>query len=88
LVDHKPGAAVVPVSQAIHTSNSSRLTLKDTSINTSINVSINNSSRGNSIRSSSSTASTTNQEEVNTRGRAVRHLAFLHQQPIGTTKQC
>jgi hypothetical protein len=43
LVDLRPGAAAVLVSQATHPSNSSRITLKDTRTNTSINVNINSS---------------------------------------------
>jgi hypothetical protein len=84
-VDRKPGAAVVPVSHAIHPSSSSRVNLKDTS--TSININIISNSRGSSLSSNNSIADTTNQEEVSTRGRAVRHLAFLPQQPTRTTKQ-
>jgi hypothetical protein len=84
-VDRKPGAAVVPVSHAIHPSSSSGVNLKDTS--TSINININSNSRGSSLSSNNSTADTTNQEEVSTRGRAVRHLAFLPQQQTRTTKQ-
>jgi hypothetical protein len=73
-VDHRLGAAVVPVSQAIHPNSSSRVTLRD--ISTRTNVRINNNSRGSTL-SNSSTASTTNWEEISIRGRIVRHLAFL-----------
>jgi hypothetical protein len=77
-VDASLAATVVPVSQAIHPNCSSRVTPRDTS--TSINVSINNSSF--LSNSSSSTARTTNREEVSIRGRTVRHLTFLLQQLI------
>jgi hypothetical protein len=74
-VDLRLGAATVPISQAIHPSNSSKVTLKDTSI--SINGNIN----------SSSTIRTTNKEETSMSDRTTRHLAFLPQQPIIATKQ-
>jgi hypothetical protein len=77
-VDRKPGAAVVPISQVIHPSSSSRVTLRDTS--TRISVCINIDYIGSSL--SNSTAKTTYTEEVSTRGRITRHLAFLPQQPI------
>jgi hypothetical protein len=80
-VDRRPGAAVVPVSQAIHPSSSSRVTLRDTSVH------INSNYRGSTLNSSSSTASTANQEETSIRGRVVRHLAFLPQQPNRIARQ-
>jgi hypothetical protein len=84
-MDRRLGAAVVPVSLAIHPRSSSRVTLKDTS--TSINVSTNSSSRGSSLNNISSTASTTNREETSISGRQARHLAFLSQEPTRTTRQ-
>jgi hypothetical protein len=74
-VDRRLGAAVVLVSQAIHPSSSSRVTLKVTSTST------NNSSRGSSLSSSSSTVKATNREETSTSDRTTRHLSFLSQQP-------
>jgi hypothetical protein len=68
------GSSSRPVSQAIHPSSSSRVTLRDISTRTSARISSN--SRGSSL-SSSSTASIINWEEISIRGRAVRHLAFL-----------
>jgi hypothetical protein len=76
LVDLRPRVAVVPVTQAIHHNNSSKVTLKDTSINV----------RGSSL-SSSSTIRTTSKEEISTSARTTRHLAFPPQQPIRATRQ-
>jgi hypothetical protein len=86
-VDLRLGAAVVPISQAIHPNNSRRVTLKDINTNASINVSINSSTRDNSLSSSRSTARTTNREETSISDRTTSHLTFLSQQPIRATKQ-
>jgi hypothetical protein len=84
-MDRRLGASAVPVSQAIHHNNLSRVTLKGSSTN--INVSINKCSRGSSLSSSSSTASTTNRVETSISDKAARHLAFLPQQPTRTTRE-
>jgi hypothetical protein len=84
-VDRRPGAVVAPVSQAIHPSSSSRVTLRDT--NTRISVRINSNFRGSPLSSISSTARIVNQEEVSTRGRTTKHLAFLTQQLMRTIRQ-
>jgi hypothetical protein len=86
-VDHRLGAAAVPISQAIHPRSSSRVTLKDINTSTSINVSINSSIKYSSLSSSSSTAITTIKGETSISGRAARHLAFLPQQPTRTIRQ-
>jgi hypothetical protein len=83
LVDLRPKAAVVPVTHAIHPNNSSKVTLKDTSISVSTSSSI----RGSSLSSSSNTARTTNREEISKSDRTTRHLAFLSQQPIRVNRQ-
>jgi hypothetical protein len=68
-VDLRLGAAVVPTTQAIHPSNSSKVTLKDTSINVSVSTS--SSIKGSSLNNSrsSSTARATNKEEISTSDR-------------------
>jgi hypothetical protein len=85
LVDLRSGVAVIPATQAIHLSSSSKITLKvtGTSVSTSSNI------RG-SFLSSNSTIRTTSREEINTNVRTTRHLAFLPQQPTKTTQhlQC
>jgi hypothetical protein len=70
LVDLRPGVAVVPATQATYLSSSSKVT------STSISVSTSTSIRGSSL-SSSSTVRTTNNEEIHSSARAIRHLAFL-----------
>jgi hypothetical protein len=64
-VDLRPRATTVPISQAIHSSSSSRVILRYTSTSTRINIYINSSFRGSSLSSSSSTTSITNREETN-----------------------
>jgi hypothetical protein len=44
------------------------------------NVRINNNSRGSTLNSINNTVSIANREEISTRGRAIKHLAFLPQQ--------
>jgi hypothetical protein len=55
-------------------------------ISSKISVKISSRLRG-SISSRSSTVRTANQEEISTRGRIIRHLAFLSQQQIRITRQ-
>jgi hypothetical protein len=73
LVDLSLGATIAPISHVIHLSNSSRVTLRD--ISSRPNVCI-----------SSSTARTVSQKGVSSRGRIIRHLVFLSQQPIRAVK--
>jgi hypothetical protein len=73
------------VSQVIHLSSSSRVSLRDINSITSVRLSI--SSRGNTLSISSSIARTANQEEVSSRGRIIKHLVFLPQQPTRVVKQ-
>jgi hypothetical protein len=82
LVDLRLGVVVAPATQATHLSNSSKVTLKVTSIS----VSTSSSTRG-SFLSSSSTVRTTSREEISTSVRTTRQLAFLPQQPTKTTRQ-
>jgi hypothetical protein len=82
LVDVRPGVAVVLATQATHLSDSSKVTSTSISIRTS-----SSSTRDSFLSSSSNTVRTTSKEEISTSVRATRHLAFLPQQPIKTTKQ-
>jgi hypothetical protein len=81
-VDLRLGVAVVLASQETHLSNSSKVTSTSISVRTS-----NSSTKGSFLTSSSSIARTTSRQEIITSVRATRHLAFLPQQPIRTTKQ-
>jgi hypothetical protein len=83
-VDHSPGATAAPASQAIHLSNASMVNHRDTSIKVSARTS--SSFRG-STHNSSSIVRTASREVTSIRGRTTRHLAFLPQQRIRTTKQ-
>jgi hypothetical protein len=84
-VDLSPGAIIAPVSQAIHLSSSSRVTLRDISSRT--RVLLNNIYKGSTLSISNSTARTTREEEVSSRDRVIRHLDFLPQQPIRAVNQ-
>jgi hypothetical protein len=77
-VDLRPGVAVIPATQAIHPSNSSKVT--------STSISVSTSTRG-SFLSSSSTVRTPNLEEISTSVRTTRQLVFLPQQPTRMAKQ-
>jgi hypothetical protein len=79
------GATIAPVSQVIHLSNSSRATLTDISSRT--NARLSSSSRGSTLSISSSTSRIASEEEVSSRGRIIRHLVFLPQQPARAVKQ-
>jgi hypothetical protein len=85
LVDLKLGATIVPISQVIHLSSSSRITLRD--INSRPSVRLSSSSRGSILSICSSTTRTASQEEVSSKGRIIRHLVFLPQQPTRAVKQ-
>jgi hypothetical protein len=80
-VDLSLGAAITPVSQVIHLSSSSRITLRD--IKSRPSVLLSSSSKGSTL----STAKTTSKEEVSSRGRIIRYLVFLPQQPARAVKQ-
>jgi hypothetical protein len=75
-VDLSPGATITPVSQATHLSSSSR-----------INARLSSSFRGSTLSISSRIARITSQEEVSSRGKINRYLAFLLQQPTRAVKQ-
>jgi hypothetical protein len=83
-VDHSPGASAAPASQEIHLSKASLVTHRDISIR--VSVCINSSFRG-STHSSSSIVRTASKEVISIRSRTTKHLAFLPQQRIRTTKQ-
>jgi hypothetical protein len=83
-VDHSPGASAAPASQEVHLSKASLVTHRDTNVRVSARTS--SSFRG-STHSSSSIVRTTSREVTSIRGRTTRHLAFLPQQRIRTTKQ-
>jgi hypothetical protein len=84
-VDLSLGAAIAHVFHVIHLSSSSRITLRDISSRASVHLS--SSSRDSTLSISSSTARTASQEEVSSRGRIIRHLIFLPQQPTRVVKQ-
>jgi hypothetical protein len=75
----QPGSNSRPVSQATHLSSSGMAIRRD--ISSRIGVRISSRLRDNTS-SHSNTIRTINQEEINTRGRTARHLAFLPQQLI------
>jgi hypothetical protein len=85
LVDLSPGATIALDSQVIQLSILSRITLRDISSRPSIHLSSN--SRGSTLSISSSIARTVNWKEVNSRGRIIKHLVFLPQQPTRAVKQ-
>jgi hypothetical protein len=66
LVDLSLGAAIALVSQATHLSSSSR-----------ISACLSSSFRGSTLSINSRIARTVSQEEVSSKGRISRHLAFL-----------
>jgi hypothetical protein len=83
-VDPSLRATVAPVSQATHINNSGMATRRDISSRISARI---NSRPRDSTSSRNSTVITVNQEETNTKGRIVRHLAFLSQQLIRMVRQ-
>jgi hypothetical protein len=83
-VDPSLGATVALVSQATHLNSSGMATRRD--ISSRISARISSKLKG-STSSRISTLRTINQEETNTRGRTVRHLAFQPQQLIRMVRQ-